>query len=237
MLDKHVEHGKLGFLSGKLLNNYSRANPPFLAALDSRAGGLPSVLQCNSQIIMDAGIPHESTRELSYFILTLQQIDSTKARLTTMSGMEVEVVFQPNALTRGYEHVVKDLGKWARRNLGMPGRTDPGEFTQIIWKGEVLGLNQPLALFMNEGQDDMQEERERALRNCTFCYKPLREDLHEPASYPARPAPFPHCYFCNDRPAWHHGWCCPQNVASMMYRGPTHADRTRHMMSEISSNT
>ena len=58
-----------------------------------------------------------------------------------MSGMEVEVVFQPSAFTRGYEHVVKDLGKWARRNLGMPGRTDPGEFTQIIWKGEVLGLN------------------------------------------------------------------------------------------------
>ena len=180
---------------------------------------------------MDAGIPHESTRELSYFILTLQQIDSTKARLTTMSGMEVEVVFQPNALTRGYEHVVKDLGKWARRNLGMPGRTDPGEFTQIIWKGEVLGLNQPLALFMNEGQDDMQEERERALRNCTFCFKPLREDLNKPASYPARPAPFPYCFFCNDKPAWHHGWCCPQNATSMMYRGPTHADRTRHMMS------
>ena len=68
--------------------------------------------------------------------------------------MEVEVVFQPNALTRGYEHVVKDLGKWARRNLGMRGRTDPGEFTQIIWKGEVLGLNQPLALFMDEGQEE-----------------------------------------------------------------------------------
>ena len=107
---------------GKSLNSYSRARSSGSCRLRQQGGGAafrPAV--CNSQIIMAAGIPHESTCELSYFVLTLQQIDATKARLTTMSGMEVEVVFQPSAFTRGYEHVVKDLGKWARRNLGTVG--------------------------------------------------------------------------------------------------------------------
>lgn len=181
---------------------------------------------CDSQFSMAEEIPQESTSELSYFVLTLQQIDGTRAQLTTMSGKEVEVVFKCSPCTTGYSYVAKDLGKWARRNLGMQGRTNPGEFTQIVWKGQVLGLNQPLALLLEEGQ----EGKESALCNCTFCFKPLREDSYAPAPYPTQPAPFPHCYFCEDKPAWHHGWCCPQNATSSMYRGPTHADRTRRMI-------
>ena len=158
----------------------------------------------------------------TYFILTLLELDKKRALLTTLAGKQVEVTFESCPTL----WVAKDLGKWARRNLGMHGRTDPGEFTQIVWKDQVLGLNQPLALLLEEGQ----EGKERALRNCTFCFQPLREESYTSSPYPMQPAPFPNCYFCEDEPAWHHGWCCPQNAASSMYRGPTHADRTSRMI-------
>ena len=171
---------------------------------------------------MDSAPPQESLNESSYFALTLLEIDNKRARLTTMAGKEVEVVFR-SSLTAW---VVKDLGRWARRNLGLRGRTEPGEFTQIIWKNQVLGINQPLAILLEEGQ----ECNDSALRNCTFCLNPLRILSNEVPPCHGQPAPFPYCYFCEDTPSWHHGWCCPQNATSCMYRGPTHADRTSRMI-------
>ena len=163
--------------------------------------------------------PQQSSHEPSYFVMTLLEIDNERARLTTMAGEEVEVIFESSPTI----WVAKDLGRWARRNMGMKARTEPGEFTRIIWKDQVLGINQPLAMLLEKGKYG----REWALGHCTFCLNPLRSSHGGVGPYPEPIRPFPHCYFCEDTPAWHHGWCCPQNATSCMYRGPTHADRTR----------
>ena len=167
---------------------------------------------------MSSALSQESTAGPSYFILTLLSIDERGAQLSTLAGEEVTVVFDMDPTLA----VVKDLGRWARRNLGLRGRTEPGEFTQIIWQNQVLGINQPLAMLL-EGDNASQR---RTLRNCTFCLKELWGPLEGTSATGEVPAPFPYCFFCEDRPSWHHGWCCPQNVTSCMYRGPTHADRT-----------
>ena len=168
---------------------------------------------------------HQDTIDTSsfeaHFVLTLLEIDDQKALLTNLAGREVEVLFRHHLSTI----VAKDLGRWARRNLGLRGRTKPGVFTQIIWKGQVLGINQPLATLLEEGQPS----REAALRACTFCRNPLRNDDASSTAC-GRSSPFYYCYFCGDKPAWHHGWCCPQNPDSPFHTGPTHADRSLDML-------
>ena len=154
-----------------------------------------------------------------YFVLTLAEINHERALLITMAGQEAEVIFQDHPS----RYVAKDLGRWARRNLGLKGRTEPGVFTQIIWKGRVLGINQPLVTLL--GSD--QQEGSAKVDKCTFCQNPLRGPIWNDTQH--QRGPFPYCYFCKDTPSWHHGWCCPQNVASSMYRGPTHADRTNFL--------
>ena len=149
------------------------------------------------------------------FLLTLQEIDGAQATLTTLAGEEVTVRFQTNVRSA----LVKDLGRWARRNLGLPGRTQPGVFTKIIWKDRALGLNQPLAVLV-EG-----ELQQHANKTCTFCQSPLRKGPGKSGPY-STDGPFPFCNFCDDSPTWHHGWCCPQNPLSPTYKGLTHADRT-----------
>ena len=82
---------------------------------------------------MSSALSQESTKGPSYFILTLLSIDERGAQLTTLAGEEVAVVFDMDPTLA----VVKDLGRWARRNLGLRGRTEPGEFTQIVWQNQV----------------------------------------------------------------------------------------------------
>ena len=159
--------------------------------------------------------PTEVPCPFTFFILTLHEIDKDKARLSTMAGKEVEVHFRGNIST----HVAKDLGRWARRNLGLKERTELGEFTQIVWKDQILGINHPLSWLLKEEQSNSPE---RTIP-CTFCQNPLVAGPTAASSLAAL-GPFPFCYFCNDTPAWHHGWCCPQNPGSSMYRGRTHAD-------------
>ena len=160
-----------------------------------------------------------------YFLLTLLDIDYERALLTTVGGQEVAVFFQERPTT----YVAKDLGKWARRNLGLKGRTDPGVFTQIIWKDRILGINHPLVTLIGTHQQNGGAETVA----CTFCQNPLRDATRGPAHGP--PGPFPYCHYCKDEPSWHHGWCCPQNVMSAMYRGPTHADRSSLLTHGIES--
>ena len=160
--------------------------------------------------------PCESSCPCTFFVLTLHVTNRNKAVLSTMAGTEVEVQFP---LGRFYTFVAKDLGRWARRNLGLKGRTDPGEFTQILWKDRVLGINQPLTSLL----DGEQSSSPQHPLPCTFCQNPLRPKTNA-APYSEAQGPFPYCCFCNDTPAWHHGWCCPQNHNSSMYRGRTHAD-------------
>ena len=127
-----------------------------------------------------------------------------------------------------YEYICvwgKDLGRWARRNLGLTGRTEPGVFTRIIWQDQVLGMHQPLALLL----EDAHPARKEAMKMCTFCHTLLRESGTS-GPFMDRRGPFYCCYHCGDQPSWHHGWCCPQNGWSHSYRGPTHADRTRDLM-------
>ena len=186
-------------------------------ATSKGAEGLPYVpLQA---LHSDMGTPnandHPGNPIGEVFLLTLHEIDSEQATLTTLSGKEVTVRFKTNVLSA----VVKDLGRWARRNLGLPGRTQPGVFTKIIWKNKALGLNQPLAILL-EG-----EIQQRANRTCTFCRSPLRKKQDKSGPY-GSDGPYPFCHFCDDSPTWHHGWCCPQNPLSPTYKGLTHADRT-----------
>ena len=163
----------------------------------------------------------------TYFILTLQEIDTTRAVLTTLGGEEVTVKFRHHP----GRYVAKDLGRWARRGLGLHGRTEPGEFTQILWGSKVLGINQPLAMLLKDAEPGKLE----ALQVCTFCQGPLRDDHPIPGGLLPRNQvdvipPFKYCYFCEDAPAWHHGWCCPQNHQSCMHRGATHKDQTSVML-------
>ena len=163
---------------------------------------------------MTEGVPQEKNAS-QYFVLTLEEINFERAVLTTLGGQEVEVLFQQRPLT----YVAKDLGRWARRNLGLKGRTEPGVFTQIIWQEKILGINHPLMMLI-EAQQQIQGVRPPT---CTFC----QNDLRGPAGEPSHDwGPFNFCYYCKDEPSWHHGWCCPQNVMSATYRGLTHADRS-----------
>ena len=150
-----------------------------------------------------------------YFVLTLEEISSERAVLTTLGGQEIEVFFQQRPLT----YVAKDLGRWARRNLGLKGRTEPGVFTQIIWQGKILGINHPLMMLI-DAQHQVEGVRPPT---CTFCQNELRSPTEEAVQ---SWDPFNYCYYCKDEPSWHHGWCCPQNVRSATYRGLTHADRS-----------
>ena len=186
-------------------------------ATSEGAEGLPSV--SSMALHSDMGTANDNAHPENpigdTFLLTLQEIDSEQATLTTLSGKEVVVRFKANVLSA----VVKDLGRWARRNLGLPGRTQPGVFTKIIWKDRALGLNQPLAILV-EGK-----LQQHANKTCTFCQSPLRKRLDKPGPY-GTDGPYPFCHFCDDSPTWHHGWCCPQNPLSPTYKGLTHADRT-----------
>ena len=172
----------------------------------------------------------ETTSEVpsfeSHFVLTLLEIDARKATLSTLAGKQIEVNFRARHWggkdQMGRLAVVKDLGKWARRKLGLHGRTEPGIFTRILWKDQVLGLNQPLAILLEEGHN----LKDKATKYCTFCRALLREETGHSTPYKDRNGPFYFCYYCEDKPSWHHGWCCPQNPASHMYHGPTHADQT-----------
>ena len=165
--------------------------------------------------------PLESSSPCTFFILTLHDIDRHQARLSTMAGAEVQAQFPGSINT----FVAKDLGRWARRNLGLKGRTEPGEYTQIIWENRILGINQPLTSLLNEEQASQPQHP----LPCTFCQNPLRPRTNT-APYLEAQEPFPYCRFCDDTPAWHHGWCCPQNHNSSMYRGCTHADNTERMI-------
>ena len=163
---------------------------------------------------MTDGSPQE-TNASQYFLLTLEDINLERAILTTLGGQEVEVRFQQHPLT----YVVKDLGRWARRNLGLKGRTEPGVFTQIIWKEKVLGINHPLIMLI----ETQQQSGVVRTPTCTFCQNELRNPGD---GFTHDLGPFNYCYYCKDEPSWHHGWCCPQNVMSATYRGLTHADRS-----------
>ena len=114
---------------------------------------------------MTDGGPQE-TNASQYFLLTLEDINLERAILTTLGGQEVEVRFQQHPLT----YVVKDLGRWARRNLGLKGRTEPGVFTQIIWKEKVLGINHPLIMLI----ETQQQSGVVKTPECTFCQNELR---------------------------------------------------------------
>ena len=168
---------------------------------------------------MNSDPPEEKT-----FILTLESLSTKEAKLTTLSGETVEVEFGD----RFSFYLAKDLGRWARRNLGLSGRTDPGEFTQIVWQDRVLSINQPLAVLLPEEN----RVHQWAQNQCTFCAMPLRNCMHLYVPYKVPTGPFYCCLFCGDQPSWHHGWCCPQNPDSSSYTGPTHADRTSDMYEE-----
>ncbi len=118
---------------------------------------------------------------------------------------------------------MKQLGILVRRALGLPGVTPLGVSVRILQGNTVLGVHQPLATLM----DQRSQEFQRANVRCHFCHLELSVSTWQSECLSG---PFASCYFCEDKPSWHHGWCCPHNPDSHRYRGRAHTTRYRDSM-------
>ena len=115
------------------------------------------------------------------------------------------------AFPEGY--LVKSLGIDARILLGLPGYTPTWQTTRISFQGKYLPMHQPLrTLYRRNPREDAR---------CLFC----GEDLRHRNGWTG---PFAHCWFCLDRPSWHHGRCCPHNSEAREWNGLPH--RIQHFL-------
>ena len=169
------------------------------------------------------------------FALHLQEIDESHALLYTLDGKEVEVGLSfrvqdlcDHALEiwrRPYPGCalhVKDLGKLARKEMGLDPTTPLHISTRIIYNGEVLPMHRPLSTLLDKDSTYYH----MAQICCHFCRGPLRGNRR--GGDPLITAgPYAHCFFCQDSPAWHHGACCPHNEAAPYCDGMPHTSRYR----------
>ena len=163
------------------------------------------------------------------FILTLEEVNRTGAVLSSEEGTVVRVplAFVGLRPSREIRHTIlkanywgevltaKHLGIYARRCLGMPGRTPLHTTTRIVWQGTPLHVHRPIATLL----DETTEEFQIANTHCLYCKQRLQHDD------PQQSGPFRSCYFCFDSPSWHHGECCPFNPGSKHYHGRSHFQR------------
>lgn len=77
-------------------------------------------------------------------------------------------------------------------------------------QGRHLPMHQPVVTLCPRA-----EWHNTAHHFCTFCHYGLENKQGELG-------PFEGCWFCLDRPAWHHGHCCPHNSASREWNGIPH---------------
>ena len=181
------------------------------------------------------------------FLLELVDIDETHARLSALDGKEVRVAlrFQMQDLCILMDPVldseqspypgvalhVKDLGKLARKEMGLPPSTPLFMSTRVVYEGNVLPMHRPLATLLASDSPFYH----MAQRCCHFCRRPLRGNRRggEPL---VTAGPYNQCLFCEDTPAWHHGACCPHNEAAPYCQGMPHASRyRRHWRSHLAT--
>ena len=173
------------------------------------------------------------------FLLNLLQVTETSVVLATLEGDEITIRVTWNESRRHHSFLVtgvaftednslernqqilhgpgitmKLLGKAARRALGRSETTRLGTTVRIVSGTKPLGIHRPLATLL----DAQSEHYQWSQAHCHFCGQWLQERGYEQQ-------PFPSCYFCEDAPAWHHGWCCPHNPQSDFYKGEPHVRR------------
>ena len=179
-----------------------------------------------SQPIQEA-VPFEVHQQ--HFVLTLEEVNRTGAVLSTQDGTVVRVPLafvglRPSSEIRrtvlrdnywGEVLTAKHLGIYARRGLGLPGRTPLHTSTRILWQGAPLHVHRPIATLL----EVQSEEFQIANTHCLYCKQQLQHDD------PRHSGPFHTCYFCYDTPAWHHGECCPFNPGSKHFHGRSHTQR------------
>jgi len=176
------------------------------------------------------------------YVLNLEEVNQEEVLLSTVEGTEVRVpvVWKAHGLRLyggavdkefilrnhdperimhdGAIMTMKHLGVAARRGLGLPGKTPLGVSVRVLSGIKVLGTHQPLATLM----DAQSSEYIWANENCHCCQLGLQGPAWPPGVHQE---PFANCYFCEDSPSWHHGWCCPHNPESDFYRGLSHRRR------------
>ena len=191
----------------------------------------------------------ESPPPQRIFTLNLLNINENEATLTTVGGHEVSVPlnFQPQSAPcrdpaamrtaaqnerrmrsqagplqpLGLHDTVKDLGKTARLLLGRSPRTPLEITTRVIANNEVLPMWRPLVTLIHAPSVQSAPSVSLANSRCHFCraiMSPVKDE-------PFIEGPFQWCFFCNDAPAWHHGWCCPYNWNSDYTKGASHKER------------
>ena len=142
--------------------------------------------------------------------------DAYRIILVTPSGRQVVVEAPPGHPTRRvfqefqWSYTVKDLGIHARILMGVEGYTPLRQTTRIWHQGRPLPMHQPVVTLCPRA-----EWHNTAHHFCTFCHYGLENKQGELG-------PFEGCWFCLDRPAWHHGHCCPHNSASREWNGIPH---------------
>ena len=180
---------------------------------------------------MEARVEDENIPQQTLFVLNVTRVTKSQIVLATLEGREVAVELawrneQPSHPTEpsllilsasqldGKFVTMKHLGITVRERLGLPGRTSLDVSVRILFDQQVLGIHRPLATLMEAGSD----ERCWADNHCQFCEFPLR-----PRQGPGVDrGPLTYCYFCENAPVWHHGWCCPENPSTRNYMGVPH---------------
>ena len=182
------------------------------------------------------------------YVLNLVEVTSESVLLTNLEGEEIRVLITwsdhderlrgkqsdifaswdgINECQKGWGTVVydgramtiKQLGVAARRNAGLPGRTPLDVTVRILSGTRVLGLHQPLATLV----DPSEAAYKSANEHCHYCKGTFYEGE-------TKQAPFASCFYCEDAPSWHHGWCCPHNDASCNWSGPSHTQRYEYQI-------
>ena len=142
--------------------------------------------------------------------------DANRMVLNTPSGRQV-VVNAPPGHPRWrafpefqWSYTVKDLGIHARIITGLDGYTPIWQTTRIWHQGTHLPMHQPVVTLCPRA-----EWYNTANHYCTFCHYGLENKR-------GKLGPFEKCWFCLDRPAWHHGHCCPHNPLAREWNGAPH---------------
>ena len=167
------------------------------------------------------------------FVLNLIQLNCSEAVLNTLDGKEVKIPLDftdqnpfweaasvgQTPAHEGLKLTVKDLGKLARHELGLDPITPLHISTRVVYDNEVLPIHRPLATLLEQRT----ELTMQAHRKCHYCNGPMTPMKNTPSVL----GPFKNCFFCEDAPAWHHGYCCPHNQESLYCKGIPHAEKYR----------
>ena len=164
-----------------------------------------------------------------HYVLNLEEVTRTSAVLANLQGDVIRIPiafvgFQPSSYIRqtmlahsywGETLTAKQLGIFARRALGLTGRTPLDTTTRIIWQEQALHVHRPIGTLLPESSEEFQMSN----RHCMFCKQLLTRNNTTEVG------PYRYCSFCQDSPSWHHGCCCPFNPRSKYSHGLSHTQR------------